>query len=281
MAIYDVQGNAIGTLNISATIIDYDRNVKGIAHRGNREVAPENTLPAFKLAKQNGFNYVECDVLFTSDNIPVLCHDDNIKSHSNSIENVYITQTTLQNLKQYDFSHGIVGYEGTKIPTFEEFIALCRNLSLHPYIEIKYSPTPTSAQVQSLIPIVKKYGMLRKVTWISFSDTILGYIKSVDASARLGFLLSSVNETSGDVTPTNITRAQNLLTNTNEVFIDARSTDVISSTYKCGLCMDANLPLEVWTVNTASTIVSMDPYISGVTSDNLIAGKVLYENSIT
>ena len=52
-----------------------DINVKSIAHRGASEIAPENTIPAFRLAKELGFSCVETDIRFTKDNVPVLCHD--------------------------------------------------------------------------------------------------------------------------------------------------------------------------------------------------------------
>jgi hypothetical protein len=39
-----------------------------IAHRGARQVAPENTLPALLAAKRLGMKWVEIDVLISKDN---------------------------------------------------------------------------------------------------------------------------------------------------------------------------------------------------------------------
>ena len=47
-----------------------DVNVRSIAHRGVSAYAPENTLPAFRLAKELGFSCVETDIQFTSDGVP-------------------------------------------------------------------------------------------------------------------------------------------------------------------------------------------------------------------
>lgn len=45
------------------------------AHRGVSYDAPENTLSAFRLAKEQGYDLVEFDVRFTKDNVPILYHD--------------------------------------------------------------------------------------------------------------------------------------------------------------------------------------------------------------
>ena len=142
-------------------------NVRSINHRGYCLEAPENTLSAYKLSARKGFRYVECDVSFTSDNIPVLLHDNTINRTSNWTGT--IGELTLEQVKQYDFGSWFSpNYTGEKIPTFEEFIALCRKLGLHPYIEIKSVSGITEDHIKSIVNIVKRYGMKDKVTYISF-----------------------------------------------------------------------------------------------------------------
>ena len=122
MAIYDLQGNTIDSGG-TGSAIDYDKTVKAVAHRGYSSTAPENTLPAYKLAKQNGFNYVECDVSMTSDGVPMLLHDATINRTSNGSGT--LSQMTYAEVREYDFgSWKSSAYAGTVIPTFEEFIAL-------------------------------------------------------------------------------------------------------------------------------------------------------------
>lgn len=267
--IYDYQGNVIQTGGTTFVMTDYDRTVKGIAHRGYSTVAPENTLPAYKLAKENGFAYAETDISFTSDGVPVCLHDATIDRTSDGSGN--INSLTYEQVRQYDFgSWKSSAYARTKIPSFEEFIALCRDIMLHPYIELKNSATYTEAQIQSLVDIVNNFGMKGKVTWISFNATYLGYVKDYDAAARIGYLASGLSAG-------NIATAQGLKTQSNEVFIDTSTTTDAA----VALCINAGLPMEVWTINSASTIIGLNPYITGVTSDSLIAGKVLYEANMT
>ena len=246
-----------------------DEVVKGVAHRGYSSVAPENTLPAYRLAKEKGFFYVETDVSFTSDGVPVCLHDATIDRTSNGTGN--INSLTWAQVQTYDFgSWKSADYAGTKIPSLEQFLVLCRNIALHPYIELKNSATYTESQIQSIVDMVEACGLKGKVTYISFSSTYLGYVKAYDASARLGYLVSTMNSTA-------ISTAQGLQTTSNEVFIDTSATGSTA----VSLCKAAHLPMEVWTIDSASTIKGLDPYITGVTSNELIAGRILYEEGMS
>jgi glycerophosphoryl diester phosphodiesterase len=46
-----------------------------IAHRGASGFAPENTMPAFSLAIEQGADAIELDVRLTADQVPVVVHD--------------------------------------------------------------------------------------------------------------------------------------------------------------------------------------------------------------
>ena len=259
-----------GNVDQTVAAVDYDQNVRAVNHRGFNTVAPENTIPAYILSKKNGFKYVECDVSFTSDGVCVLLHDSTIDRTSNGSGK--ISSMTYAQASQYDYgSWKSSAYAGTKLPTLDEFLMTCKALGLHPYIEIKNDSGTTQANVESIVAAVKAAGMKGKVTYISFNATYLGYVKAVDPSARMGYVVNSITEA-------NVTSATGLKTDTNEVFLDCKYTAVDSTAV--ALCSDADIPLEVWTANSASWIEGMNPYISGVTSDSLIAGKVLYDKYI-
>lgn len=265
--IYDLNGNIIEVGGGSGAV-EWDRTVKSIAHRGYSTEAPENTLPAYKLARKNGFWYVETDVEFTSDNVPVLLHDPTIDRTSNGSGNIH--ELTWAQVQQYDFgSWKSSAYAGTKIPSFAQFIKLCKDLMLHPYIELKSGNVITESQIRSLVDIVDAHGMKGKVTWISFFVESLTYVKNYDASARLGFVIESVSTA-------NINTALGLKTTTNDVFLDSsHKTAEAAATARA-----AGLPMEIWTVDAPNVILGLDPYITGVTGNYNIAGKIIYENAI-
>lgn len=244
-------------------------NIKSVNHRGYGD-APENTLSAYKLSRKMGFDYVETDVSFTSDGVAVCLHDSTIDRTSNGTGN--ISEMTFEQVRQYDFgSWKNVRYTGEKIPSFDEFIKLCKNLGLHPYIELKSNGSYTQNDIESCINIVKANGMKGNVTWISFSNIYLGYVKTLDPSARLGYVCDAITDTI-------ITNANALKTDSNDVFIDASAGSITQTLVN--KCVSADLPLEVWTVNFLDPIISLNPYISGVTSDYLNAGKILIDANI-
>lgn len=235
--------------------------LKSIAHRGFSYKAPENTIHAFKEAFKAGFKYVECDLGFTSDNVPVLLHDYTIDRTSNGTGN--IADITYEEVRTLDFgSWYSEEYTGTKIMSFSEFLYVCKWLQLHPYIEVK--ETSTDDQLDILMNMVRSYGLQDHVTWISFGYSQLAYIVSKLPTARVGFVVN-------DITIEIVNRAEQLKTGANHVFVDTfnYTDDVIQ--YATG----KNIPVEIWVVNNNEKLLTLNNYITGVTSDNLVASEVM------
>ena len=237
-------------------------HIKGIAHRGYSAGAPENTLASYRMAKRHGFYYVEGDVRFTSDNVPVMLHDASVDRTSDGSGD--IAGLTYAQVRDMDFGSWFSpAYAGTMIPTFDEFIALCKKLGLHPYIELKDG---TEAQIRKLYDIVCSYNMERKVTWIGGSPYTT-YINAIDPKARIGIVLSSVKST-------NIVEYTRMKNDDNEIFFNSNSY----TPEEIALCKENNIPLEVWTINNEQEILNLPAYIDGVTSDSLHAGIVCANN---
>lgn len=270
MAVYNINGEVIGIDTVPKELnLDYDACVKGINHRGYNLVAPENTLPAYILSKKNGFNYVETDVAFTSDGVAVLLHDSTIDRTSNGSGS--INQMTYEQVRQYDFgSWKSADYAGTKIPSLDEFLTLCKSIMLHPYIELK---TGTKAQIEQVVDMVNNHGLKGLVTYISYGATYLSYVKEKDSTARLGLIKDtpSLND---------IQAIQALKTSDNIVFLDTGAVGSLTNTIAQGYA-DVDIPIEAWTIDSESTIIGMNKYINGVTSNSLVAGEVLYNSVMT
>lgn len=277
--LYDANGAELSVQNTLNDILDsYSQpltnylassRMKGINHRGYSALAPENTLPAYYLSYKHGFKFVECDISYTADGVPVLLHDSTINRTSNGTGN--INDLTFAQVREYDFGSWFSAeYAGTKIPSLAEFLVFCRNTGLHPYLELKDTTTYTTAQIQQIVDMVEMYGMKGKVTYISFSNSYLATVVAYDSKARVGYIVSAVNAT-------NISRATALRTGENEVFLDSSSY----TSAAIELCLAAHLPLEVWTINNETTIQGLDDYISGVTSNDQNAGFIKLEKSLS
>lgn len=240
-----------GYLDICERSYTDAEKISMVNHRGYSYTAPENTIPAYQLSDQLGYQYVETDVQFTKDNVPVLLHDDTINRTSNveavtgSTKAVYVSDCTLQQLQAYDFgSWKSQQYAGTQIPTYEQFISLCAQNNLHPYIELK--STMTQQQIQQLIDIVSRYGMYYDVTWISFSVNNLKIIRSLSPAAELMLLTSTLNTSS-------IQTAKSLKNGKNDVSISVQYSNLTAS--QRAQCLRAGLEFGVWTVDKESDAI--------------------------
>lgn len=112
--------------------------VKRFAHRGlHGESIPENSIAAFKNAREKGFG-VELDVRFTRDKKLVVFHDDNLKRLCDEDKNV--DELTYDELLKYTLSG-----TGEKIPLLCEVL---RELDKVPLIcEIKSFPGRKEAEL--------------------------------------------------------------------------------------------------------------------------------------
>ena len=94
-----------------------------IGHRGTTIFAPENTLPAFEKAIELGFEYVEIDVRYTRDGVPVLLHDAELDRTTNGTG--WVGELTLDEIKQFDAGSWFSDdFAGTRVPTLEEALKI-------------------------------------------------------------------------------------------------------------------------------------------------------------
>ena len=242
-----------------------DDTVKAVAHRGFSAGAPENTLPAYVLAKKKGYSYCETDINFTSDGVPMLLHDDSINRTSTGQGN--LRDLTYDQVRTYDFGAWKgAQYAGTKIPTFEEFLQLCFKLGLHPYCEWKQGLPITNERAQLLANIVRSCGMRGKMTYISFSYDALVKLREFDPYARLGFLAGA------DTNTIDMTNA--LKTGTNQVFLNCYYPSLTREDMTYAQSKD--VPVEIWTVNDSSVLANYAKWgVSGITTDSLNVRQIL------
>jgi glycerophosphoryl diester phosphodiesterase len=115
-----------------------------IAHRGASAYAPENTVPAFRLAAEQRATFVEFDLRLTEDRHIVCLHDDSLE-RTTDVEDVFpdrartsgtgtetrrrwlLEDFTLAELRRLDAGSWFAPtFRGTRIPTFAETIEALR-----------------------------------------------------------------------------------------------------------------------------------------------------------
>ena len=248
------------TITIRKTIYseDFDSVILSINHRGHSSIAPENTLPAFRLARLKGFRYAETDIRFTSDNVPVLLHDEYIDRTSNG--NGKITELSFSQVRKYDFgSWKSSNFKETRIPSLDEFLTLCKNIGIHPVLELKAG---TKEQIFQVVSKVEEFGLSDKTIYISFSSTILSWVLEKDSLATVAFLTTKIDDNTF-ITINSLKAVKPVIINSN----DYREESIAK-------CRALNLPLWVWVINSEESILSLSSYIIAVTSDKIHAGRL-------
>ncbi len=154
------------------------KNEKLIAHRGYSSQAPENTTASFRLAVENGFWGVECDVRKTLDDEFVIMHDEDLSRMCGkelTVANLDITQ-----LKNYNIISGsnIEQYPNLKVPTLKEYLEIVATSgTIHPFIELKVEFT--EEELTTIVQLVDNYGLLERAYFISMHQSNLLALKEM------------------------------------------------------------------------------------------------------
>lgn len=155
-----------------------------IAHRGYSNIAPENTIPAYKMAGEYGFYGAEADVYETKDGYYILMHDETVDRTTTGTG--LVSELTLAQIKELtvDFGANISEYPMLRVPTLEEFFIVCNEYNMIPVIEIKSISNP-----RTFIDLIKKYGLEDKCIIISFNRKLLENIRSINKKINIQAIL--------------------------------------------------------------------------------------------
>jgi len=131
-----------------------------IGHRGSPLRAPENTVPSYLKAIEEGADFIEVDVRTTRDGELVIMHDSTVDRTTNGRGRV--ADMSLSEVKSLDagswFSEE---YSGTRVPTLSEVLELARG-KVGVVIELKVPGIETK-----VLEAVKRAGMIDDVIVLS------------------------------------------------------------------------------------------------------------------
>lgn len=232
----DVTATAISAAAASRHALS--ATVRSISHRGASDVAPECTAPAYIAARRKGYTIAENDVQVTSDGELVMWHDSNLAKIGDSSH--AISDYTLAELKAKDFGSWFgAEFAGTQILTFAEWAALCKKLGMDMYIDRKI--TFTAEQMQYMINVVRRLGMLRHVSWLGGSTMYL--VREYDPLARCVLLNAPTEEL--------VARYTTFLEQGGEGSVVFEPQCIELTAEMAALALDAGYGLECWHVDYA------------------------------
>jgi glycerophosphoryl diester phosphodiesterase len=175
-------------LNIETTPMKRLKIVKPkyIAHRGASLEAPENTIPAFRIAGQHKYYGCETDIIESADGQFFCFHDDTVDRMTDGTGNIRNMTASKINI---DAGNNISSFENLKIPTFEEYLRICFSENMIPVIEIK-----NITNIENLFNIIKENGFEEKCIVISFSLSHLINLRNLSEKIKIQALLNLSEE---------------------------------------------------------------------------------------
>lgn len=272
-----------------------DKVMRGIAHQGFHKLERANSLAAFRAAAKEGWRYVETDTYMTTDGKFIVSHDPYLPTGWTNG-----TVTTTQGSYKYE-EHTLAeilafhGPNNEKTDTLEEFCKTCKECGLHPYIELKQGKMADTNTLDTnpryngkgygvkVLDIVNRYGLRGNATFIASVPFTLLRMAREDQSYRYGivyFYQLKNSDTNWTTVLSKIDEYNNdAVASKAYLFLDANINNLkVADADAVDKLVQKNCALEVWTATTKDDLDNLDPYVTGVTSDNIHAGEILAKN---
>ena len=269
-----------------------DKVMRGIAHQGFHKLERANSLAAFRAAAKEGWRYVETDTYMTTDGKFIVSHDPYLPTGWTNG-----TVTTTQGSYKYE-EHTLAeilafhGPNNEKTDTLEEFCKTCKECGLHPYIELKQGKMADTNTLDTnpryngkgygvkVLDIVNRYGLRGNATFIASVPFTLLRMAREDQSYRYGIVYFGQLKNSDAAWATVLSKIDeynnDAVASKAYLFLDANINNLkVADADTVDKLVQKNCALEVWTATTKDDLDNLDPYVTGVTSDNIHAGEIL------
>lgn len=269
-----------------------DKVMRGIAHQGFHKLERANSLAAFRAAAKEGWRYVETDTYMTTDGKFIVSHDPYLPTGWTNG-----TVTTTQGSYKYE-EHTLAeilafhGPNNEKTDTLEEFCKTCKECGLHPYIELKQGKMADTNTLDTnpryngkgygvkVLDIVNRYGLRGNATFIASVPFTLLRMAREDQSYRYGIVYFGQLKNSDAAWATVLSKIDeynnDAVASKAYLFLDANINNLkVADADAVDKLVQKNCALEVWTATIKEDLDNLDPYVTGVTSDNIHAGEIL------
>ncbi|HEX5045205.1 MAG TPA: glycerophosphodiester phosphodiesterase family protein, partial [Candidatus Polarisedimenticolaceae bacterium] len=182
-----------GAVFLAASIVRHGRKVEVIAHRGASVEAPENTLAAFRLAVEQGADFVELDVQESADGEVVVVHDSDLMKIGGSPLKPW--EATAAELRSVDIgSHAGPQFASERVPTLAEALAVAKGRA-KVIVELKSYGHDQHLE-ERVAAIVEAAGMQDECIYMSLDHAMAARMKALRPGWRCGLLAA---QTVGDL----------------------------------------------------------------------------------
>ena len=200
-----------------------------IAHRGASQAAPENTVEAFRLARDLGADWVELDVRRTTDGVAVVHHDAHL-ADGRRIGHLHADE--------------LPGY----VPSLAEALEACEGMGVH--LEIKNLPDDPDYDRENLVAdavagLIAAYLGPERAIVSSFNVDAADAVRAVDPTIPAALIC-------GIVQP-----AQAVARATAHNMVALHAFDAMCDAAFVRRAHDAELAVNVWTINHADRMAEL------------------------
>lgn len=183
----EILSDAHTTLKNAASVALKNSQTKIIAHRGFSSAAPENSLAAFELAAQSGTWGIETDVWRTSDGEYICMHDSSMDRMTNIGGTISALTSTQISNAVIDSGFGIASYPNQKVPTLQEYLALCHQYGINAVLDIKFTD---ESYLDDMVEIVRDSGMEGASIALTSKPSLLRRIRELGSKMQVQYLMS-------------------------------------------------------------------------------------------
>ena len=237
-----------------------------ICHQGYSDTMAINQslLPGFALAAEHGFEYAETDVVLSSNNIVMCCHDSSFVDATTG-ETIVIGEHTDSELKTYNY------YGGT-IATLDEVMAACKENRIGLVID-----HATNAILPYVFPVVRKYGMQDNVIYLigwavgnpNYANNMYNSITTFYKRSRVMFMAgtSSLSEVKEFISVLDTKYSKVDVTINHSLYSIA---DIIALSQE----LPGEVTIAVWTIDNLATAKQYMPYVTAITSNKFSSADI-------
>ncbi|PJZ50826.1 glycerophosphodiester phosphodiesterase [Leptospira saintgironsiae] len=163
-----------------------------IAHRGDSGEYPENTMSSFRNAWELKADWIELDIIHSSDGKIVVIHDDTLDRTTDQKGEVKLLPfNMIRKADAGSWKHQ--RFKGEKVPDLWEVWDYLKSKNIGLNVEIKsgaYEEIPIETPIeQELIDYTKKNSLFYKTLFSSFCWDSLARIRELSVEAKLGILI--------------------------------------------------------------------------------------------
>lgn len=247
-------------------LIPVDAKIACQLHRGYSYKYPENTLLAYRKAKEIGVSEIEMDLSWTSDLVPVSLHDPTLNRTARNMdgtplaEEISLTDITYDEALQYEYG-GFKSPEffGEKLPTLEEIICQCKLLNQQIHMDRAFQLDQEKFDIVS--EIVDKHKYEDMIAWAvePWNPVVPTMIRTKYPHTELICL------SFGDITENQIATAKSFNLPDAKCSISARADQITEEMINAALA--EGLEIMVWSADNVDRMNLVKLGVTGFSTD--------------